>query len=78
MPIVAQRVKTSSPSGNEAVGRMATRGRRAAGGGQQAGIELGHDGEEFAGANERHGSGHGARVYATLPSERQRCDTARQ
>ena len=31
----------------------------APGRGQQAGIELGHLGEELAGADERHGSGHG-------------------
>ena len=34
--------------------RPAAAGRR-----EQAGVELGHRGEEFSGADERHGSGHG-------------------
>ena len=71
-PIAAQRVKTSSPSGYEAVGRIATRGRDAPGRGQQAGIELGHRGEELAGADERHGSGHGGESTRTLPDDRAR------
>ena len=50
----------------EDVFAIGERGRRqdrdarpvAAGGRQQPGIELGHIGEEFAGADQRHGSGH--------------------
>ena len=47
----------------------------AAGRGQQAGVELGHRGEELTGADERHGSGHGGESTRTLPEPRRRCDT---
>ena len=65
-PCAAQRGKTSSPSGYDAVGRITTRGRGTAGRGEQAGIELGHAGEEFTGADERHGSGHAGESTRTL------------
>ena len=80
-PIAAQRWKTSSPSGYEAVGRIATRGRGAAGRGQQSGVELGHRGEELTGADERHGSGHGQSLRTPALAANLRtamaCDTAR-
>ena len=58
-PIAAQRVKTvlAVGVGGRRQDRDAWPGatRR----GEQAGVELGHRGEELAGADERHGSGHG-------------------
>ena len=58
-PIDAQRWNTSSPSGYEAVGRIATRGRDRTGRREELGVEIGHRGKELTGADERHGSGHG-------------------
>ena len=68
-PISAQARNVSSPSGADAVGRIDDARPRTAGGREQASVELGHGCEELTGADERHGSGHGAQHRAgTTPS----------